>query len=157
MDNLKFSMNKLYGDKLYLISVFFIIMIFGVLGYNLYNKFIKKKLNGHILNKEFINQDRGDPTVYVMYFYTTWCPYCKKAKPEIDKFESYLKTMNKSHDDKFQLMRIDCDKDSHTAEKFKVKGYPTIKMMYKGQIVDYDAKPEKESLIKFISEHVEIS
>lgn len=153
IENAKFQLNKTYNDKLFLLSIFFIILIFASLSYYLYNKFIKNKLNSHVLNKEFINQKDDDPSVYIMFFYTTWCPHCKKAKPEIDKFESYLKTLNISHDDKFKLLRIDCDKDTTSAEKFNIKGYPTIKLMYKGNVVDYDAKPNVETLKQFINEY----
>jgi penicillin-binding protein-related factor A (putative recombinase) len=36
------------------------------------------------------------------------------------------------------------------ATKYKIQGYPTIKLIYKGKVYDYDAKPTKENLIQFL-------
>ena len=41
------------------------------------------------------------------------------------------------------------------AEKYDIKGYPTIKLIYKGEVYDYDAKPEKANLIKFLETSIE--
>jgi hypothetical protein len=32
-----------------------------------------------------------------------------------------------------------------------VKGFPTIKLMYGNQIIEYDAKPSKETLLEFVN------
>jgi len=36
------------------------------------------------------------------------------------------------------------------SDKFNVKGFPTIKMMKGNQMIEYDAKPSKETLNEFI-------
>ena len=36
------------------------------------------------------------------------------------------------------------------AEKYKVEGYPTIKMEYNKTIYDYNAKPDKNNLLEFV-------
>ena len=46
---------------------------------------------------------------------------------------------------------IDCDQDAATADKFKVTGYPSIKLVYDNKIYDYDAKPNKDTLIQFLN------
>jgi hypothetical protein len=35
--------------------------------------------------------------------------------------------------------------------KFKVEGYPTIKLLKDGQVIEYDAKPSKDTLIQFLN------
>ena len=37
-------------------------------------------------------------------------------------------------------MEIDADKNAEMADKYKVEGYPTIKLVYGNQIIEYDAK-----------------
>ena len=157
-NNAQLQLNKLYTNKIYIIGIFFIILLFSIILYFLYNRFIKSKLNNHELNKEFINQSEGsnDTNVYIMYFYTEWCPYCKRARPEINKFETYLNNINNTNDNKFKIIRIDCDKNPEKAEKYNVKGYPTIIMLYKGEKYEYDAKPEKDNLIKFVNSFIKI-
>lgn len=36
-------------------------------------------------------------------------------------------------------------------DKFKIEGYPTIKLVKDGQIIDYDAKPTKETMTEFLN------
>ena len=90
-----------------------------------------------------------EPVCEVFYFYTTWCPYCKKAKPEWDKFKQPLqKTMR----DGYLLLftEVDCDANEALANKFNVTSYPTIKCVKDGDITDYDARPSMATLNQFL-------
>tara|TARA_B110000305_G_C19450115_1_gene647382 strand:- start:1729 stop:2208 length:480 start_codon:yes stop_codon:yes gene_type:complete len=107
------------------------------------------KLNGkvkHSPNKEIIKNDES-ATIY--YFYTEWCPYCKKATPEWDKFKDvYSNEIINGY--KLEFKEIDCEKDEETASKFKIQGYPTIKLIKDGKIIEYDARPKFETLETFV-------
>ena len=91
----------------------------------------------HKLNKEFVNKDDNNDDILVMYFYTEWCPYCKKAKPEWNKFESYVHNKNKSIDYTINLTSVNCDENKSIADKYNVDGYPSIKLLYKNKVYDY--------------------
>jgi thioredoxin-like negative regulator of GroEL len=69
---------------------------------------------------------------------------------EIDKFEEYIKGENATNNYIITLTKIDCDKESTLADKYKVDAYPTIKLIYKNKVYDYDAKPNKVNLIQFM-------
>jgi len=94
-------------------------------------------------NKKVITAD-------VYYFYTTWCPYCVKARPEWDKLKTYWKDKKKNG---YTLLfsEIDCDKNESLASKYDVETYPCIKIIKDGKIYDYDAKPTLENLNKFLN------
>ena len=47
---------------------------------------------------------------------------------------------------------VDCDSDTTTADEFNITGYPTIKLVYDDKTYEYDAKPQKEVLLKFLHE-----
>ena len=108
-----------------------------------------KKVKGdvaHDSNKEIISAEQK-ATIY--YFYTEWCPYCKKARPEWNKFKSmYENKTIKGH--KLEFVEVDCDKDEATATQFNVESYPTIKLVKGGSIIEYDAKPKFETLKVFV-------
>jgi thiol-disulfide isomerase/thioredoxin len=89
-------------------------------------------------------------TIDVYYFYTTWCPYCVKARPEWDKFKNYWNNKKKNG---YVLLfsEIDCDKNESLASKYEVETYPTIKLIKDEKIYDYDAKPNLENLNKFLN------
>jgi thiol-disulfide isomerase/thioredoxin len=84
------------------------------------------------------------------YFYTAWCPYCKKAFVEWNKFKSEwnYKTLD-GYTLKFQ--EVDCDINEALASKYNVDTYPTIKLVKDGVVIDYDAKPTLDSLTLFLS------
>jgi thiol-disulfide isomerase/thioredoxin len=85
----------------------------------------------------------------VFFFYTTWCPYCKKARKEWDKFKATLQ--NTSRDDyKFVFTEVDCDQNEAMATKYNVVGYPTIKLLKDGKITEYDAKTSESTLHAFV-------
>lgn len=90
-----------------------------------------------------------EPVCEIMFFYTTWCPYCKKARPEWDKFKTPLNQIKR---DGYLLIftEIDCDKNEALANKYAVTGYPTIKLLKDDKITDYDAKPSVETLNAFL-------
>jgi len=85
----------------------------------------------------------------VFYFYTPWCPYCKKARPEWDKFKAPLQRTTR---DGYLLLftEVDCDANEALANKFEVTSYPTIKCVKDGHVTDYDARPSLATLNQFL-------
>ena len=90
----------------------------------------------------------------LMFFYTDWCPHCKTAKPDWAevKAEYENKTINGYH---IIFTEINCTTESDEVEKlmnkYKIEGYPTIKLLKDGQIIEYDAKPSKDTIIQFLN------
>ena len=137
-------------DKKGLLLILIMILIFLTLAIFIYNTFIKSFINKkHPLNKEFISTSDSDD-VLIIYFYTQWCPYCKQSLPEITKFEEYIVGLNGQNSYKITVTKIDCDENPTIAEKYNIQGYPTIKLIYKGKVYDYDAKPNRKNLIEFL-------
>ena len=89
-------------------------------------------------------------TAEVYYFYTTWCPYCVKARPEWNKFKKYWEQKKKNN---YTLLfsEIDCDKNESLASKYDVETYPCIKLIKDGKVYDFDAKPTLENMNKFLN------
>ena len=50
---------------------------------------------------------------------------------------------------------VDCTEESdevkQATKQYEIEGYPTIKLVKDGQVIDYDAKPDKETMLKFIN------
>jgi thiol-disulfide isomerase/thioredoxin len=90
----------------------------------------------------------------ILFFYANWCPHCKVAKPhwqEIkDEYEG--KEVNGYN---LVFTEVDCTEETPEVKdktsEYEIEGYPTIKLVKDGQVIDYDAKPTKETLDKFIN------
>ena len=92
-------------------------------------------------------------TAELLFFTVDWCPHCKVAQPEwdklVDEYEGQLingKTVVFTH--------YNCTKETpeitDLIAKYGIKGYPTVKLLTNGQVIDFDAKPTEESLLKFL-------
>ncbi len=113
--------------------------------------YVKPKLNKqYVANKEF-TQTPSETENYadLYFFYTEWCPHCKTAKPIWGKLQEEIRG-SQINGTKIKFIEIDCDKDPDTANKFNVEGYPTIKLVNKTQIIEYDAKPDVDTLKLFL-------
>jgi thiol-disulfide isomerase/thioredoxin len=92
-------------------------------------------------------------TAELLFFYVDWCPHCKTAKPALNdlKAEYENKTINGY---KIIFTDIDCTTEttevSHLMDQYKIEGFPTIKLLKDGQVIEYDAKPSKETLEQFL-------
>jgi len=93
-------------------------------------------------------------TAELLFFYADWCPHCKTAKPIWNdlKAEYENKTINGY---KVVFTEINCSEETAEVDKmmnqYNVEGYPTIKLLKDGQVIEYDAKPSKESLTQFLN------
>ena len=90
----------------------------------------------------------------LLFFYADWCPHCKTAKPIWNelKTEYQNKTING-----YRVVFTDINCSEETAEvdkmmnQYSVEGYPTIKLIKDGQVIEYDAKPSKDTLNQFLN------
>lgn len=91
-----------------------------------------------------------DKVAQLFLFKVEWCPHCKTAKPVFDEVEKDLggRQINGYN---VVFKTVDCEADPDLADKFKIEGYPTIKMVKDGQVIEYDAKPEKDKIKEFLS------
>ena len=105
----------------------------------------------YVPNKEFVEEGEVTSNEADLYFfYTVWCPHCSKAKPEWTKFKEAIGN-NKIKGVNVNFVEVDCDQDTATADKFKVDSYPTIKLVHNDRVIEYDAKPDVETLRQFLN------
>ena len=82
-------------------------------------------------------------------YYTEWCGYCKKAKPEWAKLtdEYDNKTMNGTT---ILITKVNCEENPELAKEQNIQGYPTFKFSLDGQEVAYNGERTYNAFKKFI-------
>jgi thiol-disulfide isomerase/thioredoxin len=94
--------------------------------------------------------ETGEKSAQLYLFKVDWCPHCKKAKPIFDEVEAELKG-KPVNGYSVSFKTVDCEAEPDMADKFKIEGYPTIKLVKDGQVIEYDAKPDKEKILEFLN------
>jgi thiol-disulfide isomerase/thioredoxin len=139
-----------YAGNVQILIIVLVVIIFMIAALLVYRRYVSNGLKkNYVANNEFTNEGAIE-SADVYFFYTTWCPHCKTAKPIWEDFKAEMKD-KKVNGIKINFFEVDCDKDAATSDKFKVKGFPTIKLVKGKQIIEYDAKPNKATLIEFLN------
>jgi len=105
-------------------------------------------------NSERVPEGENGNTAELLFFYADWCPHCKTAKPIWNDLtvEYENKTINGY---KVVFTEINCSEETAEVDnmmnRYNVEGYPTIKLLKDGQVIEYDAKPSKDTLIQFLN------
>lgn len=139
--------------------IFFIIFMFITVAYYGYKRFASSKIDNSKYS-DVANAEHRGYNADIYFFHVDWCPHCKKAAPEWEKFRSEYngKTVNGytivTHD-------IDCTEDKMENEnqnvaemikKFDIQGYPTVKLTTdNGKTIDFESKITKNSLETFVN------
>tara|TARA_A100001011_G_C14233095_1_gene809763 strand:- start:247 stop:726 length:480 start_codon:yes stop_codon:yes gene_type:complete len=140
---------KIILEKKLIIASCFVIFI--VIAAVFYFKYIKPYLERkYVNNREFLPKKDENKISTLYFFYTDWCPLSKKAMVEWNAFKQ--ETGDSLNGINIDYKDINCDQDTETADLFKITGYPTIKLVYNDKIYEYDAKPDRVVLNKFLNE-----
>jgi len=151
IEYVKIFIRNTLSDRSYMLLLFLLALLFITILLLIYNNYIKDIISKkHVLNSEYVNNVNKQDEILILYFYTEWCPYCKRSMPEITRFEEHIKGENASANYNITLTKIDCDKQTTIADKYKIEAYPSIKLIYKNKVYDYDARPNKANLIQFM-------
>ena len=151
--SLKSIYNKFSGT--YILYIVLALLI-GFLAYYTINQFLNNKDNTstvYTANRENMYSKTGSNAELIL-FYVDWCPHCKTAKPEWENLKSEYegKTING-----YKVIFTEYNCTNETAEieqlikKYKIEGYPTIKLLKDNQVIEYDAKPTKATLEQFLN------
>ena len=154
--NILSKFKNLFGGYTSIIVIF--VILFSVISLYYYFYYVYPKVKPtYQPNKENMpqtNNTGASNTAELLLFYVDWCPHCKTAKPIWNelKTEYENKTINGY---KVIFTEINCTTETAEIEqmvnKYNIEGYPTIKLLKHGQVIEYDAKPSKTTLDQFLN------
>ncbi len=127
----------------------FVFLIFVVAGYYGYKQFAGstiENLTGDMPPNRRISEAK------VMFFSADWCPHCKKAKPEWEKFSSYYDNKEIGF---YKIIpeSVDCtDGENPLIQEYSIDGYPTVILVKDGKKVNYSGRITEENLQQFVED-----
>ncbi len=139
----------------------FVILLSLIIIIVFYNKTIKSLFvknnrlqSNHSSNVENNTNLKDSNTCELLFFHVKWCPYCKTAVPIVDEIrDEYQNKLINGYNVIFS--DIDCTVETpeieNIIEKYKIEGYPTIKLIKDGNIINFEAKATKDSIISFLN------
>ncbi|XP_032498439.1 protein disulfide-isomerase A4 isoform X3 [Phocoena sinus] len=109
---------------------------------------VKEENGVSVLNDANFDNFVADKDTVLLEFYAPWCGHCKQFAPEYEKIATTLR----ENDPPIAVAKIDATSESALASRFDVSGYPTIKILKKGQAVDYEGSRTQEEIVAKVKE-----
>ena len=148
-DMAKNALNMVLQYKLIIIAVIAI----SILGYLFYNQYVNKNTVFNANREHATNDPNSNKTAQMMLFYVDWCPHCKTAKPEWENLKSEYEG-KQINGYTVTFTEYNCTAESaendELMNKYKIEGYPTIKLLKGNEVIEYDAKPTKSTMEQFL-------
>lgn len=131
-------------------------LLFAAFSFYAYNRYMKptliKKEKGY---DDIANRSKsGGGDLEILFFHADWCPHCKRAAPEWEKF---YKEYNGQKIGGYiiKCTDVNCtDEDDNISNnllnKYKIEGFPTILALMDGKEVTFDAKVTEDNLESFV-------
>ena len=152
MDTVKTMMQNYMKPK----TIMIILIVAAVLSAAVYAymNYVKPQTNkAYVDNNEFSGgsgtSQSGYNSAVIYYFTASWCPVSKRVFPEWEKFVADYegKTVNGYT---LKTRVVDCEKEKDFADKYNIEGYPTVKMEFDNQVIEYDANVKYSTLVEFV-------
>lgn len=92
----------------------------------------------------------------VTLYHATWCPACKRAKPEWDSFVQDYSKGKIVNGYLINCVEVDCSnnddpKIASIIQEHKINGFPTVQMYVDGNTINFDSAVTKTTLELFVN------
>lgn len=152
MSRISSSLTSMSSMTIVIIVTSILFLLLG--GYYYFYYFLPEMNAKYKPNNERATGGEANNTAELLFFYANWCPHCKAAKPIWNDLKAEYE--NKSINGyKIIFTEVDCSEETAETDKmmnqYNIEGYPTIKLLKDGQVIEYDAKPAKDTLVQFLN------
>ena len=146
---------KMSNDKMMVCGVVVVLILVGlyflVTNNNLLEGFDSQPME---LNHLTSRPNPSANEVIVMLFYVDWCPHCVSTKPVWSRLVQE-KNNTQVNGKNVTVSSCNCEGsevEQETARDNNIQGYPTIKCIKNGEIVDYSGPRDFDALSSWVNE-----
>lgn len=100
------------------------------------------------LTDENFDETISKESLILVEFYAPWCGHCKRLKPEYERAARRLLQL----ETQIKLAKIDATVEKKLAERFAVKGYPTLILFRNGKQYQYKGPREENGIVSYMKE-----
>jgi len=98
-----------------------------------------------VLTSAIFEQHLKDNKHTMVEFYAPWCGHCKKLAPEYEKAAVTLK------DKGIKLGKVDATEEKDLAQKYNIKGFPTMVWFEDAKETDYDGGRTADGIVEWVN------